>query len=1050
MRLTDKKNLEDKKRQAYEFFVSKGLTPMQASAMVGNAVVESNLNTKAKGDLNLGSPSVGIFQHRGERLERLKKMYQDPYKFENQLEFAWWELNNTHKHALRELQNAEDVKQATLTVRKKYEVAWSKHDDRRIQESETVFNTYNLPKEKTETEVSNYTPPVDKKLEEFVIPKDNTNVGIVNKYINNNIPLPNYISNIEEKKLEERFIQDILSNKIQPQKTTEIPQQVPQDPVVYGENILNKAKELGIFQQGGEIEPSKKYLENWFDNPKTRDILAANLQDPLKADYLISTGLENLKQVEQKITPSQGSSVKGSFSDGVIEYYGEPTKETSIHEQTHALENIDKELTSYILKNYGSPLKNLREKYNVPLQEAIKQQFKIDDSTIFGKDKIKKQIEFGEYMRSNGELYPRFMEMRSYLNVTPTDTITDEHIQKLQQNENTNILFNYYSAEQIKEILNTVAQNDRLKDVYYAQEGGEIKNTSSYTVTGNNFKEAFKKARQKLGPNQVFIWNNNKYGTNLKGEEFNPSPEVIKAQNLNTERINLQNKLVKNPYVNKNTVKITPEYKDWDEIKKRKKEINKMSQAEKIITYNKLKDNLQQKIYTVKKGDTLSQIAKNNNVSLNDITYYNNIDNPNKILPGQKLKIIKNSKQYLIVDKKNARMHLYRGGEKVDSFEVGVGKKEGDAQTVTKTVNGKIDWGSGNYSTGAGKYTISQVNPSNKTYYNLPSFNLKNEQGIEVSTAIHGTPYARRKYFNDGNNENNRMSYGCINGKCQDLSKLYEVYNLKEGDEVYILPEDEKNEFVFENGVLNFKSNSNKDYNKYVDQKGNVQKGQGINRTINTLNYNPIKLEIDKPNFTKDKFTWNDFNDEKEYNNTVVPFVKAMQDNKKRIMKEMKIDGDTYNELTKIAFGIFGNETNFGDTHSAAGNFIRAITKYINPKTSSPDYKSKYNTYKANEDDNSIGLTQLRWKYIVGEPELKKRLQNLNIKSSKDLLDPEKAAIATVARLAFLINNRKGIDRNNLIETLPQFWGGSSKDNKKTYTENVKKNANYLKIKELY
>lgn len=47
--------------------------------------------------------------------------------------------------------------------------------------------------------------------------------------------------------------------------------------------------------------------------------------------------------------------------------------------------------------------------------------------------------------------------------------------------------------------------------------------------------------------------------------------------------------------------------------------------------------------YTVKKGDTLSAIAKEHGVSVANLQSWNNIKNPNKITVGQKLKLIGSS-----------------------------------------------------------------------------------------------------------------------------------------------------------------------------------------------------------------------------------------------------------------------------------------------------------------------------------------------------------------------------------------------------------------------
>jgi lipoprotein NlpD len=41
----------------------------------------------------------------------------------------------------------------------------------------------------------------------------------------------------------------------------------------------------------------------------------------------------------------------------------------------------------------------------------------------------------------------------------------------------------------------------------------------------------------------------------------------------------------------------------------------------------------------VKEGDTLGSIARENNVSYKDLARWNNIDDPNRIVPSQQLKL---------------------------------------------------------------------------------------------------------------------------------------------------------------------------------------------------------------------------------------------------------------------------------------------------------------------------------------------------------------------------------------------------------------------------
>jgi LysM repeat protein len=485
--------------------------------------------------------------------------------------------------------------------------------------------------------------------------------------------------------------------------------------------------------------------------------------------------------------------------------------------------------------------------------------------------------------------------------------------------------------------------------------------------------------------------------------------------------------------------------------------------------------------YIVKSGDTLSKIANAYNTTPMKLAQYNNIANPNVIGVNQKIKIpvakqipqeyqdwetIKQRNQqidllpdeqkiisyynnrpddsYLVVDKKNAKMNLYKGNKLVKSYEVGVGANPGDAQTVTRVVNGKTDWTGGNKSTGAGVYTISRVDPKSHEYFDLPAFNLKNDQGLEVATTIHGTPLARRAKFDNNNILDNRMSNGCINGKCFDLQDMYGKVDV--GSKVYILPEDQGNQFQIIDGkpVLKVNAKNRVKYNEYTDQTGQKRKGQGANQSINTLQYKPITSTLDEKAFKNDVYQANDFNDDNEYTYTTKPYVNALVNNKQKIMQATHIPSDVYNEIAKMSFGIYGTESNFGDTHSALGNFGRAIGKWWNPKgSSSPDYKSKATTYGADEESNSVGLTQMRWSYLNKDE--KDALTKLGITSNKDLLNAEKAAIATTAVLAIRYNQQLTDDQKKDIWTnLPTKW-----NTRANYGSRVKNNSKYLTFKQL-
>jgi hypothetical protein len=532
--------------------------------------------------------------------------------------------------------------------------------------------------------------------------------------------------------------------------------------------------------------------------------------------------------------------------------------------------------------------------------------------------------------------------------------------------------------------------------------------TTISTAPPKTFNEAFKVARDTLGANNIFEYKGRKFGTNLPGELFNPADEVLKDANLNTpqvkKRLKEQNDLVDSPYATKKTTKLQPDdYLPWDKVKQRTEELNKKSNADLIIDWNK----------------------KN-----------------------------KPANNYVIIDKTKGLLHIYSPeGNLLTSSAVDTGKNAGDAQTVTKykdinndgkitdadKVGGKnkVDWSAGNMSTGAGKYYISNIDK--KGYEDLPILNMMNESQYKqykktgkvenVATSFH------KGYIKD---DESRVSNGCIRCNKSTLDNLSNM--LSNSSEVYILPDDKGNQFVVENGQLNFKTKAKVDYNTYTDSKNKTQKGQGINSTTNTLKHIPIKVKLDAQKFRSEKFTYLDIDDEKELEN-VKKYTLALQNNKQQIMKAAKINGDVYNEIAKMAFGIFGTESNYADTHSFEGNAARAAVKLFNPSgSSSPDYQTKYSLYGAKGDNRSVGLTQVRWKYLNTDE--KAALKKLGIKTNEDFLDPKKAAIGTATILGIRYNQQlTEKDKKDIWKNLPKKWNV-----RENYPDRVKENSKYIQI----
>lgn len=102
-----------------KYFLSKGLTLNQAKGIYGNLMQESSgrLNVLSKD----GYASYGLAQWTGERKQRLFNMFGSQPTKQQQLDFLWWELNNTHKDALNSLKKTQSVYDATKVFMDKFE-----------------------------------------------------------------------------------------------------------------------------------------------------------------------------------------------------------------------------------------------------------------------------------------------------------------------------------------------------------------------------------------------------------------------------------------------------------------------------------------------------------------------------------------------------------------------------------------------------------------------------------------------------------------------------------------------------------------------------------------------------------------------------------------------------------------------------------------------------------------------------------------------------------------------------------------------------------------
>tara|TARA_R100001463_G_scaffold7515_6_gene23716 strand:- start:1687 stop:9099 length:7413 start_codon:yes stop_codon:yes gene_type:complete len=606
--------------------------------------------------------------------------------------------------------------------------------------------------------------------------------------------------------------------------------------------------------------------------------------------------------------------------------------------------------------------------------------------------------------------------------------------------------------------------------------------------------------------------------------------------------LNQQKDLVNSPYSKKSTVdykQINPFFKEWLTKKQDIRDLNANDQANIIIEAENSEminqppyDNDSQPTvieHVVEKGDNLSTLAKKYNTTVGAISSANNIQDPNKIFIGDNINITRkrNVEPYFIVDKSMATMSLYYPGENSPNkvYPILIGENEGDAQTVTvqkyfdKETGLEVDvneaydvvrndsgvvvesilkpgyrketqWEEGNKETGAGVYYINYINPestyrSEETGERLPSFSLVNDSGINVSTAIHGmgqTNWERINAMNTLEVDDNRMTNGCINGRCNDLIEIYNNADINSGTKVYILPDSQENKFVYQDGLAILKSTEEgrKEGDSYtiINEDGEevTMPGQGVNYSRTTLNYNPIKIELNDKKFKADKEIYSRGADQEaeEFSSVTAPYMESLVNNKQQIMKTLAIPSDVYNDLALTAFGILGAESSFGERNTMVENIAKGVNKKaIDSKATGPDWYREYHGYGplhegAQSIFNSIGPAQIKWQWAdekwlkengYSENEIKELMssqadlqdawKSLGIKDQHDFMDPEKAAMAVMVKLASIYKNQISVSAKedpefNVYKSLAQLYNPGSK----YYADTVDKYRTYITLYE--
>lgn len=490
------------------------------------------------------------------------------------------------------------------------------------------------------------------------------------------------------------------------------------------------------------------------------------------------------------------------------------------------------------------------------------------------------------------------------------------------------------------------------------------------------------------------------------------------------------------------------------------------------------------KKYVVKKGDSLWKIAKDNNITLDELIRLNptkkNMIHPNDELRLEPDKIteeinIRNERQreaklnstnigaiqgyrhngnYVIIDKKNRTLTVYDKDNNplYTSSDFATGASGNDYNTVTYVdEQGKILNNAGNNSTPAGILEIS----GKGTYHGYPSFTRAriNKDGTkeDVASSLH--------WGNIGTERN--ASNGCVRVGGKTLCEI-EPY-LSTGTRIYTLPEKEGSKFTLKGGRLNFTAD-----NPYGIDEGDKRFWDDYNTTIDK-SYSPLKLK------------WKKTGDE-EYDNNRKAYASSIVNNKKALQQRFGLTSDEYNHLAELALGIAEQETKFGTSTSYKAknlvgenvvSYLKGLQSKVKPKGGRNLLKGwslkgiinyalensdilpsiLYHIDTKNTGDKlaqSRGYTQI--KNQSDNKELRKIYEELGI-DDNSIKQTDKSAIATIARLAYMYNNEvrgrnfKTANGNNIdpYHALMYKWLGKNYElknktatpNKNTYIRNV-------------
>lgn len=216
---------------------------------------------------------------------------------------------------------------------------------------------------------------------------------------------------------------------------------------------------------------------------------------------------------------------------------------------------------------------------------------------------------------------------------------------------------------------------------------------------------------------------------------------------------------------------------------------------EEIKVDDDIKEEVEKEEVKEKEVKKEAKIENKKDVLIDKVSEINSMqDDVQKIREWSKFRPVGN---YVIINKKNCYATVYdKNGNKITSFEVGIGREIGDDFNDTLGLMGKSK-----NTTPAGEYTLIS-NVFNKSAYGDITFSLGSKANkakkSKKMVALHKVPKFRQKdrlkKFYDGDLSNNRMSHGCINFMEEDFNELKRYIHA--GLKLYVLPEESNNKLI--------------------------------------------------------------------------------------------------------------------------------------------------------------------------------------------------------------------------------------------------------------